>query len=129
MIQQPKEHDQLKYVDRLIVLNNTSTLIARLLVDEKYKVENAVAVYRPLQIFNEDHDVFMRKWIPSSNDDVFIIPMSQILTMASPNPMIVQSFADIIKGSYNEYVPVEPEEEPDEEGPVAVPVKSDKKLH
>lgn len=111
-VEQPKNSERLKYVDRLIMLNNSATLIGRVLIDDKYKVENAVAVYRPLQIFNEEHDVFMRKWIPPSQDDVFIIPMAQILTMATPNPLIVKSFSDIIAGTYNEYIPVDeaPEE-------------------
>lgn len=114
MVEQPKENETLRYVDRLIMLNNDSILIGRILIDQKYKVENAVAVYRPLQIIKDEEDVYMRKWIQPSSDDVYIIPMSQILTMATPNPMFVETFGQIISGPYNDYV-MQPPEVPDGE--------------
>lgn len=104
-VEQPKEKEQLRYVDKLVMLDNGSLLIGRILIDDKYKIPEAIAVYRPMQILRSETDVFMRKWIPPSQDDVFMIPMARILTMTNPNSIFVKSFEEVISGTNSEYTP------------------------
>jgi hypothetical protein len=134
-VEQPENAERLQYADRLIVLNNNALLIARILVDQKYKMENAIAVYRPLQIFADDEDIFMRKWVPTSSDDVYVIPMGQIMTMATPNEFVNKTFQNIIMNSYSNDDPVidpigdTPVEEVEQEVEQPAPKSNKRTLH
>jgi len=135
-VEQPENAERLQYADRLIVLNNNALLIARILVDQKYKMENAIAVYRPLQIFADDEDIFMRKWVPTSSDDVYVIPMGQIMTMATPNEFVNKTFQNIIMNSYSNDDPVidpventSTEEEVEQEVEQPAPKSNKRTLH
>lgn len=115
-VEQPEEGAKLKYVDKLLILDNGVTLLARILIDEKFRMAEALAVYRPMQILSDADDIWMRKWIPSSIDDVYPIPLSKITTMANPSPMFVETFEEIIlSGKYQSNIEGPLTEEVEEE--------------
>jgi len=100
---QPKKEEILKYIDKVITLVNGSILIGRVLVDEEYLNEHSITVFRPMEVIDDSVDVYLRKWIGPSKDDVYYIPLEKILNVSNPNNMFLSSFENILNKDYSEY--------------------------
>jgi len=99
------EGTNLSYKDKIVTLVNGSIIIGRVLVEDDYQEAEALCVYRPMEIFDDDQSIFMRKWIPPSDDDVYYIPFNKIMTVSAPNKLVHDSFSKMIKGDYSVYYP------------------------
>lgn len=91
-----EEVEAIKYVDKVITLANGSTLVGRLLTDEKYASDNLVAVYRPMEVTHNSEDMFLRQWIAASSDIVYFIPISLILNVANPSAVFIDAYTQIV---------------------------------
>lgn len=85
--------------DKLILLDNASLLITRVLVPKKNMETNFICMYKPLEIFNdmESGEVMVREWIPESIDEFFYLPVSKIVNVSNPDPHFRKVYNDFIK--------------------------------
>lgn len=95
------EEDDISYVDKLITLENGSILIGRVLIDPKFSKEQSISIYRPFEIYDDNVQVYMRKWVPAAVDDIYQIPTIKIINISNPTKDFVDYFNEIVTQEYN----------------------------
>lgn len=102
-IEQPKENQELHYIDKILVLNNGATILARILVDEQYKIDGAIAIFRPMEIVDAITEVYIKKWVVGTSDDVLTIPISKITNISNPDKVFSEAYNKAITVNYIKY--------------------------
>lgn len=94
---------KIQYVNKIIRMSDGSIMIARVLLDDRFQSETYLNVYRPMEIIHDYEGVFMRKWIPPSDDDVFSVPLAKIMNISNPSKKFIDKYGGFIDGEYSEY--------------------------
>lgn len=92
-ISEPQKEDELNisYVDKIIKMTAGNTLIARCILfeDETFDKLPYLTMHSPMEVWVDyDGERHLTKWIPESQDDIFILPSSRVLNISTPEKMI-----------------------------------------
>jgi hypothetical protein len=91
-----EEVREIKYIDKIICLDNGDILIGRILTDGLNET-NFIHVYKPMIIQDDmEGNVIMRVWIPESRDDVFSIPIMKVVNISNPHEAFSKEFSKIL---------------------------------
>jgi hypothetical protein len=80
--------------DKLILLDNGSLLITRLLPTKNQAESTFICMYKPLEIFAdaESGEVMVREWIPESVDEFFYVPVIKVTNVSKPDPFFLSIY-------------------------------------
>jgi len=80
--------------DKLILLDNGSLLITRVLTKAELPNPTFICVYRPFEVFNDmdTGEVLFRDWIPESIDEFFYVPVTKIINVSQPDPYFLITY-------------------------------------
>lgn len=91
--------DSDKYRDVLLLLKNGTRLVTRILTSDVTGengevIENVYFLYRPFRVITGEDGSFLGDWVPESEDNIVVIPKSEVLTACTPK----DSFLDVYYG-------------------------------
>lgn len=91
------EPPQPQPVAKLIKLNDTSLLVCRVLPSTQPDPV-FVSMWKPYETFNnyQTGQVYIRPWIPESDDEVFLIPVTRITNVSNPDPRFLEMYAEAL---------------------------------
>jgi hypothetical protein len=117
---------ELKYADKIVMLDNGVMLIARLILDSNNDNENFIFMMNPMDIVEdlETGDLFFKTWIPASKDKLFTIPVVKILNISEPSDAVLDSY----QLGYYDTKPKE-EEQTENEEQTSIPTPNDVTFH
>lgn len=92
-----EDNNAIDYRDLLIILNNRTKLIARVIqgvVDEDNNpIENSYFMYEPHELIRlSDGRLIMIKWIDGTCDKIIPISTDKILTIANPDDELLEYY-------------------------------------
>ena len=118
-----EEENKLIGVDRVVHLDGDVFVIARLILDQSKQTNKFLDMLMPKVIlFDEDEDTFILvDWNVHSDDEVFRVPISKVLTVSNPTEELLALYQVNFKERF-EQVQNEPDEENEGEDEFVVDV-------
>lgn len=99
------EMETVKFTDTLLYLENGRVIVSRIILEDGND-DGYMVMWKPAELVTTHvGSLILTQFMPETDDDYIMMPMSRIMTMATPKTDVLEAYHSIIGVSEDGFIP------------------------